>query len=273
MMKIVFCFLQLMSDRKPLLPISKSSEVISLPSPLVTHVKSPMTLTLVKKGKKNKGKKAGTLVKVPLDGARLMFCPPFPPDHQLAPTRRCWRRYNQSSAVVNQAFTLASGHDQFLVVTNVTGAAVPYVDCWRIRTVRVWAISEANFATHVTVTPVGADIDSNMYNDKEQIFHCSSRSQAEPGAMSIRTAPDRPWGSWHFTSNANFAGTLFQVTVGINAGSSDNRCTLDIEYEYVENLVGLPLGYGVVTATTTLGTVGGRNILSGFTLVGTNNLG
>jgi hypothetical protein len=270
----VRCFLLLMSDRKPLLQHSKSVETVPLPSPLVTHVRNQMAPTLVKKGKKNKGKRAGTPMNVSLEGARLTFCPPFPPDYNLAPTRRCWRRYNQSGAVVNQAFSLANGHDQFLVVTNSgTGAAVPYVDCWRIRTVRVWAISEANFTTHVTITPVGADIDSNMYNDKEQIFHCSSRSQAEPGAMSIRTAPDKPWGSWHFTSNVNFAGTLFQVNVGINAGSSNNRCTLDIEFEYVENYTGLPLGYGVVTATTTLGTVGGRNILSGFTLSGVNNLG
>jgi hypothetical protein len=269
-----------MTDRKPLQPVSSSSsgqaagyEGRGVPTPLTNHVRTnsgSQQLISKKKTKKSSGKQKG---KINLEGAMLVFCPPFPPDHNLAPTRRCWRRYNQSSAVVNQAFSLANGHDQFLVVTNVTGAAVPWVDCWRIRTIRVWAISELNFTTHVTITPVGADIDSNMYNDKEQIFHCSSRSTAEPGAMSIRTAPDKPWGSWHFTSNVNFAGALFQVNVGINAGSSNNRCTLDIEYEYVENLVGLPLGYGVVTATTTLGTVGGRNILSGFTLTGTNNLG
>lgn len=283
-----------MTERKPLTSPSLSSYLSresvvggltpspcggTTPSPLVHRLDADKKVFMLnaskpkKNSKKNRGRKPNSSREVSLEGARLVMCPAFPPDHNLAPTKRCWRRFNQSGAVVNQAFTLAMGHDQFLVVTNVTGAAVPYADCWRIRTIRVWAISEANFTTHVTISPVGADIDSNMYNDKEQIFHCSSRSQAEPGAMSIRTAPDKPWGSWHFTSTVNFAGTLFQVNIGINAGSSNNRCTMDIEFEYVENLVGLPLGYGVTTATTTLGTVGGRNILSGFTLTGTNNLG
>jgi len=259
---------------QPLQNTTKTSSKPRVPSPLLTvhsNVQSGKVLTGGGKGKGKSSKKSST--KFSLLGAILVSCPKFPPMHNLTSTRRCWRRYNQNAAVTNQAFSLASGHQQFLVVTNVTGAAVPYVDCWRIRTIRVWAISEGNFATSVTITPVGADIDSNMYNDKEQIYNVISRSTAEPGCMAIRTAPDKPWGSWHFTSNVNFAGALFQMSVGVNGGASANRCTMDLEFEYVENFVGLPLGYGVVTATTTLGTVGGRTPMTGMVLAGTNDLG
>jgi len=260
---------------QPLQNTTKTLTKTRVPSPLLSvHTNAQVGKVQTGGGKKGgKRKGAAKSKSFSLLGAMLVACPVFPPDYNLCPVRRCWRRFNQSGAVTNQAFSLADGHSQFLVVTNVSGAAVPYVDCWRVRTIRVWAISEGNFVTHVTITPVGADIDSNMYNDKEQIYSCVSRSTAEPGHMAIRTAPDKPWGSWHFTSNVNFAGALFQTNVGINGGSSNNRVTMDIEFEYVENFVGLPLGYGVVTATTTLGTVGGRNILSGMTLFGTNNLG
>ncbi len=80
-------------------------------------------------------------------------------------------------------------------------------------------------------------------------------------------------GSWHFTSNTNFAGTLFQMNIGINGGTNNNRVTMDIVFQYVENYLGLPLGYGVTTATTTLGAVGCRGFLSGFAPQNVNNLG
>jgi hypothetical protein len=233
---------------------------------------SPPLLAKKYTSKVKKGKKLVS-VSIPLDGCRLGPCPQFPPDRNFGPTVRAIRRFNQSGAVTNQGFSLADGHNQFLVVTQVAGNATCYADCWRIKKIFVWCISQDNFVSHVTITPVGTDIDSNMYNDKEQIYQCSSRSVSEPGHMCIVTAPDKPLGSWHFSSNVNTAGVLFQMSVGVNAGSSDNRVTMDIEFEYIPNLVGLPLGYGVVTATTTLGALGGRNVLSNMTLVGVNNLG
>jgi len=196
-----------------------------------------------------------------------------PPARGFARKRVEVRRFLQNAAVTNQAFSLANGHDQFLVVTNVTGAAVPYVDCWRIKKIDIWAISEGNNATNVIVTPVGTDLTSNMRNDREQIWSCTSRSASIPAHMEITTSKTQPLGSWHFTSNTNFAGALFQMTVGVNAGASNNRVTMDITFEVVDNLAGLPLGYGVTTATTTLGTLGARNILSGFAVQAVNNLG
>jgi len=240
-------------------------------------VRSPMVLSQ----KKGKGKK-GTLFKKGGGGGRGSFqtvavpCRLFPPDYNPIPTRTVWRRWLQNAAVVNQAFTLADGHNQFLVITTVVGAVgtgIPYVDCWRIKKICIWAISEGNFATSVSLTPTGADLDSNMFNDRERNFACSSRSTAEPGSVAIIPAMDQPMGGWHFTSNLNSAATLFQMTVSVNGGTSNNRCTLDIEFEYVENYTGLPLGYSKATLSTTPGTVGGENILVGFALANVNNLG
>lgn len=199
--------------------------------------------------------------------------PRSPPDINFSKRKICVRRWFQNAVVANQAFTLADGHSQFLTVTSVAGAAVPYADCWRIKSISIWAVAEGNFSTQVTISPTGTDLTSNMNNDPEGIYTLNARSSTEPAHMKIVSSKFRPLGSWHFTSATNFAGTLFQVNIGVGGGTSHNRCTLDIEFEYIDNLVGLPLGYSVSTATTTVGTIGGRNILSGFSLTGINNLG
>lgn len=204
---------------------------------------------------------------------RLLTTGPYePPTRSLVRKDTHIRRFVQFAAVGNQTFTLANGHDQFLVVTNVAGNAVPYVDSWRIKKIEAWALSAEDTATSVTITPVGADA-SNMRNDRESIFEMTSRSQAKPAYMGIVCSKTQPLGSWHFTSNTGFASGLFQVNVQGNTGVKNTRVTMDITFETITNLAGFPLGYGVVTGTTALGTVGGRNILSGFSLVGVNNLG
>ncbi len=199
--------------------------------------------------------------------------PSAPPDHNFAPRREVVRRFQQTSAVSNQAFSLANGHDQFLTVTNTSGAAVPYVDSWRIKRLDVWAwASTDGYPTTVTLTPVGTDLTSNMNNDPEAAFVITARSATIAEHMAIIPSPFRPFGAWHFTSNTNFAGALFQVNIG--SGASNLRLVvIDITFEVVNNEIGLPLGYGVVTATTTLGTIGARNILSGMSVQGVNNLG
>jgi hypothetical protein len=228
---------------------------------------------------RNRSKKAK--VRKPRQNSKIMDgtvtvlrpCPKLPEAMNLVHKQRTWRRFQQFAAVSNQGFSLADGHSQFLVVTNVLGNAVPFVDCWRIRRIRVWLISEGNLETNCVITPVGADNSSNNFNDPEQVFQCTSRSQAEPASMEIVAAKDKPLGSWHFTSNVNPTGVLFQLNITTPSSTSFRRTTMDIEFETVKNLVGLPLGYGVVTATTTLGTMGGRNILTGMGLTGINNLG
>lgn len=199
--------------------------------------------------------------------------PLYPPAMSLVKKEVQWRRFQQNATVTNVAFTLANGHDQFLVVTNVAGNAVPYVDSWRIKKIRIWALSAEDTTTSVVLTPTGASSD-NMRNDRESIFEISSRSSADPAYMEITCSKSQPLGSWHFTSNTGFASSLFQVNIQQNLGTLKNtRVTIDMCFETITNYAGLPLGYGVVTGTTTLGVVGGRNILGGFQLLGINNLG
>jgi hypothetical protein len=202
----------------------------------------------------------------------LRPCPLIAPPQNLVKKERVWRRFAQIANVSNQAFTLSNGHDQFLVVTSTLGAAVPYVDSWRIRRIRVWVKSDQDGApVKVSISPVGASSD-NMNNDPEAIFFCESTGPSLPGRMEIKTCKNRPIGAWHYTSTTGFASTIFQMNVTQFNGTYRN-VQMDIEFETITNLVGLPLGYGATTATTTLGTVGGRNILSGFQLNGINNLG
>jgi len=198
-----------------------------------------------------------------------------PPSFNAVRKERTWRRFTNTSTLANLAFTLANGHSQFLVVTAVTGAAVPYVDSWRIRTIRLFVQGTTNASVFnqasFSLTPTGSDNSSNNFNDPEQIFQVECLSQAFPGHALIHVGRRSPMGGWHFTNNVNIAGTLFQYNL-VTSGAPAQTVVMDIEFETVTNLVGLPLGYGVVTATTTLGTVGARPI-AGFSPIGINNLG
>jgi hypothetical protein len=194
------------------------------------------------------------------------------PNRNYTKTQRHVRRWNQTAAVANQAFTLADGHNQFLVITTIGGNAVPYVDSWRIRRISVWAQAQGNFATAISIVPTAGTTD-NMIVDPEAIYQCQARSEAQPASMHIYPSEEKPLGAWKFTSNVSFAATLFQMNITNNGGASSSISTLEIEFETRKNDVGLPLGYGVVTGTTTLGTLGGRNVLSGYNLTGINNLG
>jgi len=183
------------------------------------------------------------------------------------------RRYVQNGALVNQAFTLADGHNQFLTVTSALGNATPWVDSWRIKFIDIWLVGNVDgSASSLTLTPVGSDA-SNMNNDPEQCFSISARSPTEPVHMRILPSKFRPLGAWHFTSTTGSTSTLFQVNLAPNTSGINLRCTMDIGFETRKNLLGLPLGYSVTTATATLGTLGARNILSAMYVQGINNLG
>jgi hypothetical protein len=199
--------------------------------------------------------------------------PSEPPDRNFIRTGVEVRRFTQNAAVANQGFTLANGHDQFLVVTNVTGAAVPYVDSWRLKFIDIWLVGNVDgSSSNLALSPTGGD-SSNMNNDPEQLFQMSARSPTEPVHMRIKCSAKRPLGSWHFTSTTGFASTLFQLNISTNTSANVLRATMDLTFETRKNLAGLPLGYGSMTSTTTLGTMGGRSILSGMALQGINNLG
>jgi hypothetical protein len=176
----------------------------------------------------------------------MVRCEKIPPPLNMARIRRESRRWIQTGAVSNQGFTLSNGHDQFLTVITVAGAAAPYVDSWRIRRIKIWCVSQDNFSTSVTLTPTGAD-SSNMNNDRESIYTCTSRSVGEPASMCIVPSRVKPLGGWHFTTVTGVASVLFQININTNGGSSENRTTMEIDFDVIDNLAGLPLGYSTTT--------------------------
>lgn len=202
--------------------------------------------------------------------------PRSPPDLSLIKTSRVIHRFvSNTVTIANQAFTLANGHDQFLTVTTVAGNAVPYVDSWRLKSIRLYAtakqIAGTIYNSSFSITPVAGDVSSNMFNEPEQLYQISNTGLDSKSLM-IKCGKRSPLGGWHFTNNVNPAGVLFQYSAVGGSGDVTQLFVMDLEFETRMNLAGLPLGYGAVTGTTTLGTIGGRNI-SGFALRGINNLG
>lgn len=196
---------------------------------------------------------------------RLVKCSPYPPMYDSLPVRTVRRRWQsrEDSAITGQTFRLTEGHRQFLVCTVADTTAVCWVDCWRIKSISIWVNNSDQDPTTCSIYPLTGDIDSNSFNDREAAFTCSSRSQAKPGSMKIIPARDTPLGSWHKTSSVNATGTLFSMSVdngGANSGSWSTT-TMDIEFEYVENLIGSPQGYSVsISATAPVGSIGGSDI-------------
>jgi hypothetical protein len=211
------------------------------------------------------------------EDTHIAQCPKIPPQISLVKKDRCVRRFVSVTATIsNQAFLLSDGHNQFLTVTNVLGNAVPYVDSWRLKSITCFILGSESVGTaynvSMVISPVAGDVSSNMFNSREEGHQITSAGPNVYASMKLKCGKRTPLGGWHFTSNVNPTGVLFQYNVVSATPSVAQLITLDLEFETVTNLLGLPLGYGVVTATTTLGTVGGRNI-SGFALRGINNLG
>lgn len=212
-------------------------------------------------------------------GALRLRIEKFPPDYNASPTYCCRRRFasGTATAITNQTFTLASGHDQFLEVINVAGLATCFVDMWRIKRIFVWCNNFEEHSTTVSILPVGADIDSNSFNDREAVFTCSSRGVALPGSMEISPSRNSPLGQWHETTTVNAAGGLFVMNCNYQGNLTDfGVITMDIEFDFVINMTGIANGYTIATATTTLGTLGGRQWASaggGMNPLGVNVLG
>ncbi len=76
-------------------------------------------------------------------------------------------------------------------------------------------------------------------------------------------------GCWHRTSGVNATGSLFIFNVDYGGASTGNwaTVTLDIEFEYVLNVTGLPNGYTTTVASTTIGAMGGASLGSPFSLL------
>jgi len=194
------------------------------------------------------------------------------PSKQFIPTYRCWRRFRQNAVITNQSFTISDGNNQFLMVTNASGAATPYVDMWRIKKIVAYISGLGSSVTqqsNLSLIPQGLDISNNFLNDREEVFDMSGNS-TNTTSMIITPGKGTPLGSWHETSNVNFAGVLFLFS---SSQANSNIAFLDIEFEVIPSLVGSPNGYTVVTGTTVVGVMGGRPWAAGAMLpVGTNNL-
>lgn len=195
----------------------------------------------------------------------LVPSPRFPPAFDACPVYRVKHRWvsAENVAISSAAFTLALGHFQFKVNTTTT-AIVSYVSMWRIRKISIWTINYVDNGTTASLQPVGTDIDTNSYNDRDVIYTCSSRSEAEPGHMAIRPAKDTPLGSWHKTSTVNPTGSLFTLTVDTGGASSGNwaTTTMDIDFDFIINTIGAPEGYTNTTGATTAGTLSGSNLFA-----------
>jgi len=206
---------------------------------------------------------------------RLGPCPSFPPAFDAQRTLKIRRRFvsEENSNLASASFSLGQGHNQFLVVT-ATGASdtgTCYVDVWRIKKVYIWCINYIDNGTTVNIRPQATDSSSNNFNDREAVYSCSSRSEAEPGHMCIVPSPASPMGCWHKASTINSSEVLFYLEVNYGGASSGNwaTVTMDIEFEAVENLTGAPQGYTRTTLSTghTLGTLGGCNLFGGGMLL------
>lgn len=206
----------------------------------------------------------------------LVQCPRFPPAFNAVPIDRCKRRWQSAEAVAvtNAGFSLATGHNCFEMVTVANTTAIPFVDTWRIRKISVWTINYQDNATTATNLPVGTDTGSNNFNDREVVYTCSSRSEADPGFMAIKPALDTPLGCWHKTSTTNSTANLFILNVDYGGASSGNwaTVTMDIDFEYSLNVYGSAQGYTrSLTGTYAVGILGATNwAASGMLLQGIN---
>ncbi len=214
------------------------------------------------KGKKKGSKGKGAPRTGPL-GSVLARPSRFPPSFNAIPTYYVRRRFvsNEAIALTNAAWNLSHGHNQFCMATTTT-ALLPFVEMWRITKISIWVINYVDNGTTATLYPVGTDIDSNSYNDRERAFSCSSRSEAEPGAMAVIPSRSTPLGSWHKTSLVNSSGTLFVLNVDYGGASSGNwaTVTMDIEFEIVLNTFGLSPGYSrTVVGPASVGTMYGSD--------------
>lgn len=240
-----------------------------------THLEGGRQRSLVKKGGKKSLSHQEMQQALLAMNTRLGSCPRFPPAFDAQKTEIIRRRYvsEENTNLSSASFSLGQGHNQFLVVT-ATGASdtgTCFVDVWRIKKIYIWCINYIDNGTTVNIRPQATDTGSNNFNDREAVFSCSSRSEAEPGHMCVIPAPDSPLGCWHKASTTNSSGIIFYLEVNYGGASSGNwaTVTMDIVFEVVTNYTGAPQGYTRTTLSTghTLGTIGGCNLFGGGMLL------
>jgi hypothetical protein len=183
------------------------------------------------------------------------------------PIRRIMKRWVSTAAFSAQTFTQSDLYNQFLVVVATTGNAVPFADMVRIRKIRAFVQGTAGAA--FTIQPLSGDVN-NQFSSPERTYtiQCSNASAPTQSLVIKPRGPDDPLGGWKETSNAGFATALLVASWQ----NGTTGLTIEMDFDYIENWIGGPNGYAVLTTTTTLGTVGGRTILSNMNVSGSNQL-
>jgi hypothetical protein len=213
---------------------------------------------LVSKKKKNqKGGKA-VMEARPLGIPGSIYPPPFTVNKPVMVKRRFI-----SSATVALTWTLALGHQQFLVATTAI-LANPIVDVWRVHKIEMWAPpSSATAAGIVSLEPIAAATTDNFMNDLAVILQDQTSSEDRMAHICFLTDRLTPTGSWHNTSTVNSAGQLFVTTCTTGA-------VIDITFEVVYNYTLLPNGYTVAVAGATAGTLYSKSVSANLTSQGVN---
>jgi hypothetical protein len=183
------------------------------------------------------------------------------------PFRRITKRWVSTAAFAAQTFTQSDLYNQFLVVVATSGNAVPYADMVRI--VKLRAYIQGAAGALFTLQPLNADVNNQFASpERTWAIQCQNASAPTQSLVIRPTGPSDPLGGWKESSNVNFAETLFVASWQ----NGTTGLTIDITFDYIENVVGGPNGYAVLTSTSTLGTVGGRSILSNMNVIGSNQL-
>jgi len=188
-----------------------------------------------------------------------------PPRFNPSPIIRVTRRF-RATGTVSGNFTVASGHNQFLVVTVASTTAISYADIWRIRRVRIWSpITAVGADGFCSITPIALDTSQAFFNDRTLPINDTTTSADRPAFVEWVPKPNTPSGSWHATTSTNTSANLW--TIAASAGS-----TVDIELDYTECTSIASNSYSTATGIASLGLLGSRAFGSGLITFGMNSV-
>lgn len=192
----------------------------------------------------------------------------IPPKVYPNPIRSVTRRYETNTAFSAQTFTQSTLYNQFLmVVVAATGNAISYADMVRIKKIKAWVFG---FGSSFEIQPLTGDIQ-NQFCSPERTFSANCISTAFPATLVVKPRNGQdPLGGWKESNTTNFAQTLLLLNFAV--GPAGGSLILDVSYDYIENIVGGPNGYGMITSTLVLGTMGSVTPFAPLVVSGSNQL-
>lgn len=217
----------------------------------------------MRKSNKSIGKKSVTLrqnnrMLSPLNQSRV-----FPPTFQVSKIVSLKRRFTTQAAISNAAFTINTGHNQFLVATTSILAS-SYVDCWRIKKVEAWSQATAvGTSGYVEIIPVFQDPGNNCVNDIATPYADNSSGTDIPAHVVWNPPKTSPSGMWHVTNTINGSANLFLTT-------ASSGTVVDITFDVVLNIPFASSAYTVAIVAGTAGTLYTKVIASNYSPFGTN---